>query len=135
MRIAFGSGSMPFVKVFSALAAAAALLTFVPGFAQVPGVKDYGAAKQDAELYGLGVRIAILLQRFDEPSSFEPRYATTFSEYGRAGTSYFYANPRFACKVDIGFNNILPALNGYTIEDIECCTQENPLVCKKYTNK
>ena len=64
---------MRIVKTLAALAASATLLTFAPVFAQTSGSSDFPAAKQQAELSSLGVRIAILLQKFDDPSSFEPK--------------------------------------------------------------
>ncbi len=126
---------MRIVKTLAALAASAALLTFAPVLAQTSGNGEFPAAKQQAELYSLGVRIAILLQKFDDPSSFEPRSAVAFSAYGRSGTSYFYDNQRFACKVNIGFNNVLPALVGYVIENVECCTQNTPFNCTTYSKR
>ncbi len=120
------------LNVIAALAASVTLSSFVLGFAQTPGSREFEAAKQEAEIYSTGMRIANLLQEFDDPGSFAPTSATTFSEYGRTGTSYFYVNIRYACKINIGFNNILPVLHGYVIENVDCCIRSSPFVCKKY---
>ena len=126
---------MRIIKTLAVLAASAVLLTFAPVLAQTPGSSDFPVAKQQAELSSLGVRIAILLQKFDDPSSFEPKTAVAFSAYGRSGTSYFYENSRYACRVNIGFNNVLPALVGYVIENVECCTLVAPFNCRTYSKR
>jgi hypothetical protein len=128
-------GFMRTIKTLAVLAAAAVLLSFAPVLAQTSGSSEFPVAKGQAELSSLGVRIAILLQKFDDPSSFEPKTAVAFSEYGRSGTSYFYENSRYACRVNIGFNNVLPALVGYVIENVECCTVNAPFNCKTYSKR
>jgi hypothetical protein len=122
---------MRLVSFIAALAAPLTLLSFVPGSAQTLGSSDFAVAKQEAETYSTGLRIANLLQQFDDPSSFEPVSAAAFSEYGRSGTSYFYVNMRYACKINIGFNSVLPVAHGYTIENVDCCTRASPFICKK----
>ena len=47
-------------------------------------------------------------------------------------TSYFYTNYRFSCKINLGYNSVLPALIGYTIENAECCPLSYPFVCQTY---
>ena len=120
------------LKLIAALTLSASLLSFVPGSAQTYGTMDFGIARQEADVSALGLRIASLLQAFDDPASFEPMTAVAFKEYGRSGTSYYYENIRYACKVNIGYNNILPVLHGYVIENAECCTRAPPFMCRKY---
>jgi len=120
------------IKLLTAIAATAALLS-APAAAQSQTVpEDYSVAKREADLYALGVRIAIILQHFDDPATFQPKYSVAFSEYGRTGTSYFYTNYRFSCKINLGYNSVLPALIGYTIENAECCPLSYPFVCQTY---
>jgi hypothetical protein len=121
------------LKLIAALTLLAILLSSVPGSAQTSGTMDFGIATQEAEVYSLGLRIAGLLQVFDDPASFQPMTAVAFKEYGRSGTSYYYENIRYACKVNIGYNNILPVLHGYVIENVECCTRAPPFMCRKYS--
>ena len=123
------------LKLIAALTLSVSLLSFIPGSAQTSGTVDFGIATREAEIYSLGMRIAVLLQAFDDPASFEPLTAVAFKEYGRSGTSYYYENIRYACKVNIGYNNILPVLHGYVIENAECCTRAPPFVCRKYSER
>ena len=95
--------------------------------------QDFATARREADIYALGVRIAIVLQHFDDPATFEPEYSTPFSEYGRTGITYFYRNYRYSCKINLGYNSVLPALIGYTIENAECCPLSYPFICKTYT--
>jgi hypothetical protein len=128
----FAGGFMHITKVLAALAASATLLAPLPGLAQGSGLHDFDAAKQEAANYSLGVRIAALLHNFDEPSSFEPRSSAVFHEYNGAGTSYFYVNHVYVCRVDIGLKYVFPDYHAEGIENIECCTQEAPFICKTY---
>jgi hypothetical protein len=123
---------MHIMKVLAALAASVILLAPLPGFAQNSGPGDFDAAKQEAANYSLGVRIAALLQNFDAPSSFEAKSSVAFHEYNGAGTSYFYLNPKYVCRVDIGLQYVFPDYHAEGIENIECCTQEAPFICKKF---
>ena len=123
---------MHITKVLAALTASVALLAPLPGFAQGSGRGDFDAAEQEAANYSLGVRIAALLQNFDEPSSFEPRSSAAFRQYNGAGTSYFYLNPTYVCRVDIGLKYVFPDYHAEGIENIECCTQAAPFICKTY---
>ena len=126
---------MAFVKLTAVVAVSAALLAVVPAHAQAPAGTDFGTARREADRYDLGVRIATLLQKFDEPASFTPQSATAFRSYRGSGTSYFYANARYACRVDIGYTYVFPDFHGQTTEAIECCTTEAPFVCDRYPDQ
>ena len=123
---------MAFVKLTAVVAVSAALLAVVPAHAQAPAGTDFGTARREADRYDLGVRIATLLQKFDEPASFTPQSATAFRSYRGSGTSYFYANARYACRVDIGYAYVFPDYHGQSSEAIECCTTESPFFCDRY---
>jgi hypothetical protein len=126
---------MVFAKVIAAVAVSAAFLAVAPGHAQAPAATDFGTAKRDADSYELGVRIATLLQKFDDPASFTPQSARGFRSYRGSGTSYFYANARYACRVDIGYSYVFPDYHGQTTEAVECCTTESPFVCDRYPDQ
>ena len=123
---------MPLLKLMAAVAIPATLLAATVGGvrAQVPG--DFDAARQEANRYELGVRIATLLQKFDEPTSFQAQSAVGFRTYRGSGTSYFYANARYACRVDIGYTYVFPDYHGENTEGIECCTTVAPFFCDRY---
>ena len=66
------------IKLLAAIAATAALLS-APAAAQSQTVpEDYSVAKREADLYALGVRIAIILQHFDDTATFQPKYSVAF---------------------------------------------------------
>ncbi|HET7884325.1 MAG TPA: hypothetical protein VFL55_25785 [Acetobacteraceae bacterium] len=122
------------MRAFRLLASipAIALWLSATAWAQQAVPQDFPVAKGEADLYALGVRIAIVLQHFDDPATFEPKYSVPFNSYGRTGITYYYQNYRFTCKINLGYNSILPALIGYTIENAECCPLSYPFICQTW---